>query len=531
MRAFGETRWWDDAELMFEAGKAAPGMFVILSGRVVVTRRDGRGHDAERIEHGPGEILAEVGQLVGGRAFDDARASGRVEALLIAPERLRTLVVAQADVGERVVRALMLRRVSLLESHIGGPVMVAPPTAPGLVRLQRFLTRNGYPHTVMDPTHEAEAASLMALHVAAGKPAPLVVLPDGEVLFDPTEADLARRLGMSATWSADQVFDVVVVGAGPAGLAAAVYAASEALSVLVLDARAPGGQAGASARIENYLGFPTGISGQALAGRALVQAQKFGAVIAVPVVATQLDCTQAADGGPFAVNLDDGRRALGRAVVVASGAIYRRPALGDLARYEGRGVWYWASPIEAKLCVEQDVVIVGGGNAAGQAAVFLAGTAARVHVLVRGPTLAASMSSYLVDRLAALSNVEVHVDTELVRLSGDGALHGVTWRHNPSGDETSRPMRNVFLFMGADPATGWLVRCGVELDAHGFVCTGADVTTIAASPASLETSVAGVFAIGDARAGSTKRVAAAVGEGAAAVSQIHARVALRNKPT
>ena len=526
MRSFGEARSWKDGESLFEAGKPGPGMFVVLAGRVMVTRRDGLGHDVTVIEQGPGEFLAEVGQLSGAPSFVDGRASGPVDALLIPPDRLRALVVAEAELGERVMRALILRRVSLLESHAGGPVLVASPDAPGLVRLQGFLTRNGYPHTVMNPA-EPEAAALLTCHAAAGKPTPLILLPNGDVLFDPSEAELAGRLGMSATWPSDAIFDVVVVGGGPAGLATAVYAASEALSVLVLERRAFGGQAGASARIENYLGFPTGISGQALAGRAFVQAQKFGAVIAVPVVVSSLDCAHAKDGGPFELRTEDGRIARGRAVIVASGVVYRRPRLPELARYEGRGVWYWASPIEATLCGRQEVVLVGGGNSAGQAAVFLAQTAAKVHVLVRGPGLAASMSSYLVDRIAAQRNIALHFETELVGLSGERALAGVRWRHLRSGEETTLATRNVFLFIGADPTTEWLSRCGVELDKAGFIRTGTDLaeasTDLYRDHAALETSVPGVFAIGDVRSRSTKRVAAAVGEGAAVVGQIHAR--------
>ena len=525
MRLFGETHTWKHGELLFEAGKPGPGMFVVLSGNVIVTRRDGLGHDVRVIEQGRGEFLAEVGQLVGAPSFVDGRASGDVEALLIPPDRLRALVIAEAELGERVMRALILRRVSLLETHAGGPVLVASPETPGLVRLQGFLTRNGYPHTVMNATTDPEAAALLTCHGAAGRPSPLVLLPDGDVMFDPPEADLARRLGMTAAWPSDQVFDLVIVGAGPAGLATAVYAASEALSVLVLDARAPGGQAGASSRIENYLGFPTGISGQALAGRAFVQAQKFGAVVAVPVVATTLDCARNAEGGLFTIHTGDGRVALGRSVVVASGVIYRRPALDQLDRYEGRGVWYWASPIEATLCGRQEVVLVGGGNSAGQAAVFLAASAAKVHMLVRGPGLAASMSGYLVDRIAAQPNIEIHFETELVKLAGEGAVTGVRWRHVPSGEETSRPIRHVFLFVGADPTTGWLGQSGVLLDRAGFVRTGTDLAALLPDRSTLETSVAGVFAIGDVRAGSTKRVAAAVGEGAAVVGQIHARFA------
>jgi thioredoxin reductase (NADPH) len=525
LRRFGEVRTWPPGALLFEAGKPGPGMFVILSGRVRITRRDGLGHDAPVVEQGPGEFLAEVGQLSGRPALVDAHAVGSVEALLIPPEGLRALVVAEADLGERIMRALILRRVSLIESGTGGPVLIAPFGTPDLVELANFLARNGHPFTVLDPAADHEAAVLLEHYARGGAEAgakgglPLVVLPDGTALRDPSEAELARRLGLSAEWTPDQVHDVAVVGAGPAGLAA-VYASSEGLSVLVLEARAFGGQAGASARIENYLGFPTGISGQALMGRAFVQAQKFGTKVAVPVAARRLDCGARQREGALALELEDGRRALGRAVIVASGAVYRRPDVPDLARFEGRGVRYWASPVEARLCRQREVALVGGGNSAGQAAVFLAAHAARVHMLVRGDGLAESMSQYLVERIAAQPNIEVHVRTAVVGLEGDECgLRAVRWRDG-AGQETRRPIRNIFLFVGADPCTGWLAECGVALDDKGFVRTGGGGGALP-----LETSLPGVFAIGDVRAGSTKRVAAAVGEGAEAVAQVHAHLA------
>ncbi len=527
LRRFGSVRRWADGEKLFQAGHPGPGMFVLLAGRVRVTRHDGLHHDALLVEQGPGEFLAEVGQLTGRPALVDGSAVGAVEALLIPPEALRHLVVEEAELGERIMRALILRRVSLIDSGAGGPVLVAPTGTPGLSRIEYFLRRNGHPYLVLDPAHEHEAAMLLRRHAegGAGRPPselPLVVLPDGRVLHDPSESELSKALGLAAEWTEDEVFDAIVVGAGPAGLATAVYAASEGLSVLVVDSRAPGGQAGASARIENYLGFPTGISGQALAGRAFVQAQKFGARIAVPVSVARLDCSTAGTGRPFALHLDDGRIARGRTVVIASGAVYRRPDLAGLAELEGRGVWYWASPVEARLCDGQEVALVGGGNSAGQAAVYLAGQVARVHMLVRGPSLAASMSRYLVERIAAQPNVTLHTGTEIVALEADatGQLAAVRWRATPGGGEGGgaeerHALRHLFLFTGADPNSAWLGDCGVARDARGFVLAGRE------GRAGLETSVAGVFAIGDVRAGSTKRVAAAVGEGAAAVAQVH----------
>ena len=510
LRGFGDPKTYADGERLFEAGKLGPGMFVVLSGRVRISRRDGLGHGTNMGEQGPGHFLAEVGQLSGRPALVDGDAVGAVEALLIPPTRLRALVVAEAMLGERIMRALILRRVALIELGGGGPALIAPAGNAGLVRLAGFLTRNGHPHLVLDPVDDHEAAVLLEHHAPGDASAlPLVLMPDGRVLKAPSDADVAAGLGLSGEWAADTVHDLIVVGAGPAGLATAVYAASEGLSVLVLEARAPGGQAGASARIENYLGFPTGISGQALAGRAFVQAQKFGAMVAVPGAVARLEC----EANPMTLDLEDGRTARARALVIATGARYRRPRIAGLERYEGRGVWYWASPIEAKLCRGQTVAVVGGGNSAGQAAVFLSQHAARVEVLIRGPGLAESMSRYLIERIAAQPNIVLRPGTEVVGLSGDGVLDRIRTR-GPEGDAW-QDTRHLFLFVGADPCTGWLDGCDIARDRAGFVTTGSN----AARP--LESSVAGVFAIGDVRAGSTKRVAAAVGEGAAAVAQVH----------
>ncbi|HXD41304.1 MAG TPA: FAD-dependent oxidoreductase, partial [Ramlibacter sp.] len=374
-----------------------------------------------------------------------------------------------------------------------------------------------------------------ALHQQYGAAAGevLTVCPDGSVLLNPTETELARCIGMVDTVDHNELFDVVVVGAGPAGLATAVYAASEGLQVLVLDCRAFGGQAGASARIENYLGFPTGISGQALAGRAYVQAQKFGAQMLIPAQVKSLDCARTGADDELHLTLTDGRHLRGRTVVIASGARYRRPAVPRLAEFEGRGIWYWASALEARMCSGSEVALVGGGNSAGQAAVFLSQHAAKVNVLVRGPSLAASMSRYLVDRIEATTNIELRPHTELTQLHGDPAegLVAVTWRDHQNRVERQMALRNVFLFVGAEPETQWLRGCGVAIDSNGFVLTGEPAAAPGRSRmhAALETSVPGVFAVGDVRSGSIKRVGAAIGEGAAAVSMIHQRLATTNR--
>src|SRR5260221_3951324 len=513
MRGFGELRSYKDGEKLFETGKPGPGMFVILSGRVAITQRDGLGHVTPVINQVPGQFLAETGQLSGRVALVDGHAEGDVETLLIPPEGLRALLVAEADLGERVMRALILRRVNLIQGGVGGPVLIGQSDSSGVIRLQGFLTRKGFPHHLLDPERDHDAAELIARYSPSPSDWRLVVPADGTVLRNPSETELARALGMIGR-AGNKIYDVAIVGCGPAGLATAVYAASEGLSAVILDARSFGGQAGASARIENYLGFPTGISGQALAGRAFTQAQKFGADIMIPMGAKALDCTR--PDGAFALTLDGGDTLRSRSVVVASGARYRRPDIGNLEKFEGRGVWYWASPIEARLCAEQEVVLVGGGNSAGQAAVFLSGHARKVYMIIRGGGLGASMSRYLIERIEATPNIELVFNTEVVALDGaeDGSLERVRWRSRLGGEEISADIRNLFLFVGADPATDWLGGCGVTVDRGGFVVTGAQSEQNQGRlEAPLETSVPGVVADGDVRSGSVERGVRAIGEG------------------
>jgi len=531
MRRFGELRTYQHGERLFETGKPGPGMFVVLSGHVAITQRDGLGHVTPVIDQGPGQFLAEIGQLSGRVALVDGHAEGDVETLLIPPEKLRALLVAEADLGERIMRALILRRVSLIQGGVGGPVLIGPADLGDMARLQNFLARNGQPHHLLDPSIDKDAADLVARYSASRADLPLVVCPDGAVLRNPTETSLALAMGMIGGDGRDRLYDVAVVGGGPAGLATAVYAASEGLAVAVLDARAYGGQAGASARIENYLGFPTGISGQALAGRAFSQAQKFGAEMMIPVEVKSLDCGHG--NGAFALATECGQLLRARSIVVASGARYRRPEIENLAAFEGRGVWYWASPIEARLCAEQEVVLVGGGNSAGQAAVFLSGHARKVYMVIRGGGLGASMSRYLIDRIEAAPNIELMFNTEVVGLDGtqDSSLERLRWRSRLSGEEHTLDIRNLFLFVGADPATGWLDGCGVTLDRAGFVVTGAQSEQNQGRPVPpLETSIPGVFAVGDVRSGSVKRVGGAIGEGAQVVAALHGFLGDAAKP-
>jgi thioredoxin reductase (NADPH) len=473
-------------------------MFVVLSGDIAITLRDGLGHVTPVIDQGPGQFLAEIGQLSGRVALVDGHAEGDVETLLIPPDKLRALLVAEADLGERIMRALILRRVSLIQGGVGGPVLIGPASLGDVAR------------------YSASRADL-----------PLVVCPDGTVLRNPTETAMAMAMGMIGHHGPEKLYDVAVVGSGPAGLATAVYAASEGLSVAVFDSRAFGGQAGASARIENYLGFPTGISGQALAGRAYNQAQKFGADMLIPVSIKSLDCSK--NSGAFELATECGRSLRAKSIVVASGARYRRPEIENLDAFEGRGVWYWASPIEAKLCANQDVVLVGGGNSAGQAAVFLSGHARKVYMMIRGGGLGASMSRYLIERIEATSNIELMFNTEVVGLEGSETLERARWRSRLSPEEYTLDIRNLFLFVGADPATGWLEGCGVKVDRAGFVLTGVrDGNNDAVPP--LETTVPGVFAVGDVRSGSVKRVGGAIGEGAQVVAALHGFLGDSAKP-
>ena len=577
MLRFGVRKSFEAGALLESTGVRTPGMYLILAGEVDIIQRDGMGNTQPIVQMGRGDFVAELGSMTGKPSLVDAIAVGRVETLLVSPRDLRMLIVAEAELGERMIRALILRRISLIEWGASGPVLIGRPGSTGLLRLESFLRSNGEPYRVVDAREDESAAALIEQYGAhAG--VPVAVCPDGSVLLDPSEATLARCIGMVDTHEREEVFDVVVVGAGPAGLATAVYAASEGLQVVVLDRRAYGGQAGASARIENYLGFPTGISGAALTGRAHVQAEKFGAELMIPAEVRSLDCSRDNRERALRVQLTDGRWLCTRTVVIASGARYRRPDVPTLADFEGRGVWYWASALEARMCNQSEVVLVGGGNSAGQAAVFLSQHAARIHMLVRGAGLAASMSRYLIDRIGATPNIEIRTHTEIARLhKGEcNGLVGVTWVDRRNGATEQRALRNVFLFVGADPETRWLEGCGVTFDRAGFVLTGAasrrggqdivpgcghaqvraDLRAEAAAqvpaqvsaqvsaqvlammpsatpdegqgwqPAALETGVPGVYAVGDVRSGSVKRVGGAIGEGAAVVAQIHAHLAL-----
>ena len=520
LERFGERRRYAAGERVVTAGELSPGMIVVLSGELAVTQHNVLGHNQLIVTHASGGFMGELAQLANRPALVDAVANTPVEALIIPSARLRDVLVAEAELGERIMRALILRRVGLLETTGTGPVIVGHAHDRHVLDLGGFLSRNGHPHTILDPDTDSCARTLLDRFHVEPSELPIVLCDNGQLLRSPSELELARCIGLVRTLDPDKVYDVAIIGAGPAGLAAAVYAASEGLSVLGLDARAFGGQAGASARIENYLGFPTGISGLALMARAFNQAEKFGAEMAIPDEVVRLQCSPSDDGGHFQLHLANGDRARSATVVIATGAQYCRLDLPNLQGFEGTSVHYWASPLEAKLCEGQEVALVGAGNSAGQAVVYLASRVAKVWMIVRGKSLGASMSRYLVDRITGLPNVEVLLETEVVALEGEsGVLQAVRFRHTPSGRETRRPLRHVFLFIGAAPNTKWLSQLDVTLDPKGFVLTGRDLGD---GRRPLETSRDGVFAIGDVRAGSIKRVAAAVGEGAQVVAAIHA---------
>lgn len=514
--ASGPPQSFSPGETIYAIGDRGAPAWLVLNGSLTSFRRDGLSHESAISTLGPGQFTGEVNQLAGRAAIATSRAGpDGCTALPFDAPHLRALMIGSAEIGEFVMRALILRRVALIEEGGAGTIIIGTPGSPDILRLQSFLTRSGFPNLVLDAATDEEGHALVERLALRAEELPLVVCPSGKMLKRPNEVELAHCLGMTPEIDPDRVYDVAIVGAGPAGLAAAVYGASEGLSVIVLDERAMGGQAGASARIENYLGFPTGISGIALAGRAFNQALKFGAEIAAPVQVERLDC----EGDRLALELAGDRTVRARTVVVASGARYRRPDIEGLSNFDGAGVSYWASPIEARLCADCDVALIGGGNSAGQAVVFLAPHVKRLHLFVRRD-LSETMSRYLIDRIAALPNVEVNIGCEVVGLEGDHT-HGpaVASVRNRQGVVRQVPIRHLFLFTGADPNANWLAEC-VETDAKGFVITGH-------GPRALETDRAGVFAIGDVRAGSVKRVAAAVGEGAAVIAQIHAALAER----
>ncbi len=512
---YGTTLQAARGTLLFARGERYSDFFVVLSGAVEILHHDEHGDSHVLTVHGPREFTGELDLLSGARNLVTARVRGDACVLRVDRTAFVAMTSAEPDIGEIVVRALILRRMGFVEHGQAGVVLVGNQHGSDMLRLRRFLIRNNYPHRVLDV--DMETGSLQLLHALDLSPRelPALIAPGMPPLRNPTLAALSDALGLTECVGQTEVQDVTIVGAGPAGLATAVYAASEGLKTLVIEGLAPGGQAGTSSRIENYLGFPTGISGHALASRAQVQAQKFGVNLLISRVAQQLRC----EPEGFVIGLDDGRQVVSRSVVVATGARYRRLNICDYARFEGQGIHYAATPMEAQLCGEQQVIVVGGGNSAGQAAVYLSRQAQHVHMVVRGNSLADTMSDYLVQRIDRSPDITLHTRTEIAELDGDAALGSVTCRHRDSGETRVHDVCNLFVMIGAEPNTAWMGG-RVLTDAHGFVCTGSEGTGRLRASA-YETSLPGIFAVGDVRAGSVKRVAASVGEGSVVVHAIH----------
>jgi thioredoxin reductase (NADPH) len=530
---YGTKRRTRRGELLYDQGTEAPSFFVVLSGALDIVRPHKDTEDPIAVL-GPGQFTGEVNMVTGRRSLARARVIEEGEVLELDGDALRTLVQTDSELSELLMRAFILRRVNLIQQGMGDVVLIGSHHSPSTLRLREFLMRNGHPHTYVDVEADADAEKILHHFGVGVEDVPVVICRGEVVLRNPTYEQVADCLGFNVAIDVEAVRDLLVVGAGPAGLAAAVYGASEGLDVLVLETHAPGGQAGASSKIETYLGFPTGISGQALAGRAFTQAEKFGASVAIACSAAKLRCTER----PFAVQLSTGDVVRARSVVIASGAQYRKLPLERLADFEGAGVYYAAGPMEKQMCGggEEEVIVVGGGNSAGQAAVFLASPlnpVKQVHMLVRSTGLADSMSRYLIRRIEENPRITLRTQTEIEALEGDGHLERVRWRCSTTGTVETRPIRHVFSMTGAVPNTVWVGSC-VALDDIGFVKAGSDITRdeLAAAhwplqrpPYLLETSVPGVFVVGDARAGSVKRVASAVGEGSICIQLVHKTLA------
>ena len=513
--SYGEVEELPTGTLLFERGQRSVDFFFVLQGNIEIFDLDEHGLPNVFTVHGERQFTGELDLfndrmiLVSGRAGVDSKV------VRVPRADFRRLVTGEPDIGEILMRAFILRRIGFILHGQGGVVLIGPGHGGDTLRLQRFLTRNGYPHKLFDTEVDPDAGGFLACFDITPEQLPVVILPGHEALRNPQTAALADRLGLTEVLDPEIVYDVAIVGAGPAGLAAAVYAASEGLETIVIEGVAPGGQAGTSSKIENYLGFPTGISGQALAGRAQIQAQKFGAHLAISRQVSGIDCT----ARPYSLQLDDGQTVKACAVVVATGARYRKLDVPGQEKYEGQGIHYAATAMEQKLCGGEEVIVVGGGNSAGQAAVFLARTTARVHILVRAEGLAATMSDYLVQRIEQNAKITLHPRTEITALAGNDRLQHVTWTNRDTGTTETHAIGNIFLMIGAEPNTEWLGGC-LALDAKRFVKTGAGEDGMAlASP--YATTKPGLFAIGDVRSGSVKRVASGVGEGSVVIQAVH----------
>jgi len=522
--AHGRRRVVEQGEVLVPSGKPPSHFFVVMQGRIDVVRTFASAEEVVT-SFGPGMFTGEMGMLSGRRGLAEIRVGASGEVVAVDRDSLLALIQTDGELSEILMRAFILRRVELIARGVSDVVILGSPHCQGTLRVKEFLTRNGHPYQTIDLDRDPSAQELLDRFQVQPADIPVVICRCEVVLRNPTNQQIADCLGFNDAIDRTQLRDVVVIGAGPAGLAAAVYAASEGLDVLVVESTAPGGQAGSSSRIENYLGFPTGVTGQELAARAGAQAQKFGAQMLIAEQATRLACERT----PYTIEIDGGQRIPARTVIIATGAEYRRLPLEGLARFEGAGVYYAATFMESQLCTDEDIAIVGAGNSAGQAAVFLAQTARRVHLVIRGAGLADTMSRYLIRRIEDHPAIVRHPHTEIVRLEGNGHLERVAWRDKETGQTESHDIRHVFTMTGAVPSTAWLGGC-VALDDKGFIKTGPDLLpedlagarwSRTRGPHLLETSLPGVFAVGDVRSGNIKRVASAVGEGSIAISAVH----------
>jgi len=527
IRPNGQIRRVEKGEILFEPGDSNVPFFVVLSGGMEIVQLDPTG-ERPVVQHGPGNFAGEMSLISGRRALMRGRVTEAGEFLQVSGEGLRSLVAKDAELSEIFMRAFILRRLALISGGFGSVILMGSRHSASTLRLREFLNRNEHPYAYMDLDTDKTSQELLDRFQVTLDQIPVVICSSGSVLRNPSIPELAEFLGLNSAIDKSQVRDLIIVGAGPAGLAAAVYAGSEGLDVLVIETATPGGQAGSSSKIENYLGFPTGISGQDLAARAIAQVEKFGAKMMVAHSVARLDCARR----PFKVVLDNGNALPARAVVIATGAQYNKPRIANLEKFEGQGIYYGATFMEAQLCEDEEIIVVGGGNSAGQAAVFLSQTTAKVHMLVRSSALAETMSRYLIQRIEENPAIELHYKTEITGLEGGEHLERVTWQDKSSGETSVRKIRHVFIMAGATPQTEWLKGC-VALDEKGFILTGRDLDglsgasawTLERAPQMLETSLPGAFAVGDVRSGNGKRVASAVGEGAIAVHLVHRALA------
>lgn len=529
IRPFGTVRDVQPGEILFEPGETNMRFFVLLAGRMEIVQPGLHG-ERDIAAHGPGEFTGEIAMISRQRSLVRGRVTEAGQFLELDAAALRSLVAKDAELSELLMRAFILRRIELVRHGFGDAILLGSRHSAKTLELREFLTRNGYPYTYVDLDTDKTSQELLDRFQVTASEIPVVICHGRNVLRSPTIQQLAACLGLNSAIDGAHVRDVIILGAGPAGLAAAVYAASEGLDVLVIETRAPGGQAGSSSKIENYLGFPTGVSGQELATRAITQAQKFGANMMIAHSGVRLYC----DRRPYQVALDSGEKLATRAIVIATGAQYNKPALANLEKFEGEGVYYGATFIESQMCEDEEIAVVGGGNSAGQAAVFLAQTARKVHMLVRSGELSSTMSRYLIQRLTENPGIELHLNTQIVRLEGGTHLERIAWREGRTGEISVHPVAHLFIMTGASPQTEWLRGC-LALDAKGFILTGRDLDAnavhdsppwpLARPPQMLETSLPGVFAVGDVRAGNVKRVASAVGEGAISIHLVHRALA------